>query len=1204
MSKRISLALFLMGLFLSSTKLLAQNATLVIPTAHTNDIQNIVVDRQNTFFYTRDEFKIIMWEVKTLRKLYTFNYINRVLTKDGYDGPKANRLARPSISPDGKIIALTTLQDSMKVYSTVTGVLIASIPKVYTAPAFSADSKSIYFIAHMKNAQDAASGQLVKSFDIRTGIVKDYWALPQLQGEFDEHKYFYPFNDGKIINFYERNYEVLDLDAKKTIVSLDFPETLKQKFRDVNQPLDKFNYEVFPDAGLVNFQAMVKVGAIAQVAIDILAGTAFSYTQHDLQISVRESFRPGNLLVVARSNGTRKQEVFIVGKGNIVEKKVILGYADEIGHAVLINKKNTLIYFGENNQLFKEELGSGKKQSVDRGLPIIAHSSFHRHEKLLSFAGSKYVFAPNSTSGTQTYKSFYTLDLSRAALTLQDTMPSKPLTIVKPLKINADTYLLQYEPIVTTGPSKFFFYNKTNKTLSPFLVNDFYVNMLQKEYNSFIGTPQMFSLGKPETLYYTVEDDIASKDKRYRSHLYRYNLSTKQSQRMFTAALFKSEYGKDWYDPFMGRPKSQMQMVLDQESGLVAVAENNFKGNIKIIDLKSDRVLASHAFAYDSTGFLENQQIKTGNFYDRLFKPHPFLIHQAKKTMQNTFRVMGNEMLYDFDLTSGKTSINKFTEFAKFERFTNIQYYGNNRLTSILVSYTDANTTVVKTIYGPQSFQLANISSPVKAIQFTQNDSTLYTINEDQTINAYNAISGKFYGTLYTFENTADWVFVGIDGRFDGNDGGMKRLYYVQNREVISLDKLFERFFTPNLFARLSAGENFAPIPPVRFKPKPITQIIYAERQRNLTVEDVQIVYINNTGSAEITVKASAPEDKIEEIRLFHNGKVASINPTRNLTVTDNDGVETKKYNISLLPGKNVFRAVSLNSQRTESETDEITINYNAGGNGIVQPPKNTPSVSGQVELIDKEATLHLMVVGINAYTQKINPLSYALPDATAFKNEIEKDAKSILSNVKTYFISDEKANSAGIKNALNQIKQEAKPKDVFIFYYAGHGYIHPDSKEFYLVGSDVTDAGQSLLQNGIPAKTLQDFAVDILAQKQVFILDACQSAGAYEKMMRHDGEQQKSLAVVSRSTGTHWIAASGSTETAKEFGQLGHGAFTYVLLQALQGQASANKMITVNGLKNFLQVRVPELVKRYGGNSQVPSSYGVGNDFPVEILK
>ncbi|RYZ55191.1 MAG: hypothetical protein EOP49_03460, partial [Sphingobacteriales bacterium] len=928
-----------------------------------------------------------------------------------------------------------------------------------------------------------------------------------------------------------------------------------------------------------------------------------SYTQHDLQISVRESFRPGNLLVVARSNATRKQEVIILGKGNTVEKKVLLGHADEIERAVLTSKKNTLIYFGENNKLFKVELGSGKKPSVDRGLPVIVHPSMTREENLLSFTGSKYVFAPSSRGTYETYNSFYTVDLTRAAVSLQDTMPLRPLTTVRPLKIDADRYFLHYQAVGSELPDKFFLYTKSKRSLSPFTLNEFYVNLIKKEHNEFIGTPQMFTLGSPATLYYTAEDNIATKDGRYHHHLYRYDLTTKRAHKIITAAPKKIVYGEDWHDPFVEAPKANKQVVLDKESGLVAVAENNFKGNIKIIDLKTEKVLATTPFAYDSTGFLANQWIKTGSFFDRLFKPHPFLIHQAKKTKNNLFRVLGNELLYEFDLANGKVATTKFTDFTLFERFTNIQYYGNNSLGSVLISYTDANGSVVKTIHGPHSFQLGNISSPVKNIQFTQNDSTLYTINEDQTIAAYSAITGKFYGTLYTFENTPDWVFVGADGRFDGNDGGMKRMYYVQDREIINLDKIFERYFTPNLFARLAAGENFAPIPPMRFKPKPINQIIYAERQRNLTVENDQVIYANTTGSAEITVKATAPEDKVEEIRLFHNGKVASIN-TRNLTVSDNDGVETKRYTISLLPGKNIFRAVSLNSQRTESETDEITVNYTASGTVTPVAPKPNVSVSGTIDQIDKDATLHLMVVGINAYTEKINPLTYALPDATAFKNEIEKDAKSVLTNVKTYFISDAQANSTGIKNALNEIKQNAKPKDVFIFYYAGHGYIHPDTKEFYLVGSDVTDAEQSLLKNGIPAKALQEYAVDILAQKQVFILDACQSAGAYEKMMRHDGEQQKSLAVVSRSTGTHWIAASGSTETAKEFGQLGHGAFTYVLLQALQGQASANKMITVNGLKNFLQQRVPELVKKYGGNSQMPSSYGIGNDFPVEVLK
>ena len=307
-----------------------------------------------------------------------------------------------------------------------------------------------------------------------------------------------------------------------------------------------------------------------------------------------------------------------------------------------------------------------------------------------------------------------------------------------------------------------------------------------------------------------------------------------------------------------------------------------------------------------------------------------------------------------------------------------------------------------------------------------------------------------------------------------------------------------------------------------------------------------------------------------------------------------------------MLNGSNNFRAVALNTQRTESQPDEIVVNYNSGANTT---PVNTNPVNGNevtISPVDKNGTLHLVVVGINQYQNQKMVLNYALADATAFKNELEKDAKSIISTIKTYFVTDNAANKEGFENALNAVKQNAKPEDVFIFYYAGHGVIGKD-KEFYLVPNDVSDLKnvQAELENkGLPAKVLQKYAIDIAAQKQLFILDACQSAGAFNEMLSADGDQQKSIAMVSRSTGTHWMAASGAQQFANEFSQLGHGAFTYVLLEALKGSAAANKQVTVNGLKNYLQLGVPELMKKYSGTLQYPASYGFGNDFPVELLK
>lgn len=250
---------------------------------------------------------------------------------------------------------------------------------------------------------------------------------------------------------------------------------------------------------------------------------------------------------------------------------------------------------------------------------------------------------------------------------------------------------------------------------------------------------------------------------------------------------------------------------------------------------------------------------------------------------------------------------------------------------------------------------------------------------------------------------------------------------------------------------------------------------------------------------------------------------------------------------------------------------------------------------------------MHLVVVGINTYKNPKLNLNYALADATAFKEEIEKSAKSVITNIKTYFVTDAAADKAGITSAIDTVRQNAKAQDVFVFYYAGHGVIAESNKEFYLVPNNVSDlknVDEALKEHGIAAKDLQQYAINIQAQKQLFILDACQSAGAFAEMLSTDGAQQKNIAVVARSTGTHWMAASGAQQFANEFSTLGHGAFTYVLLQALKGEAANDKMITVDGLKDYMQTGVPALMKKYNGSQQTPASYGFGNDFPVEILK
>ncbi|MEO6979257.1 MAG: caspase family protein [Mucilaginibacter sp.] len=673
-----------------------------------------------------------------------------------------------------------------------------------------------------------------------------------------------------------------------------------------------------------------------------------------------------------------------------------------------------------------------------------------------------------------------------------------------------------------------------------------------------------------KNLYYSVDpirDPVRDNEDKA---LIRYNLATKVKQQ-----LFKYTY------------QSEPTLTTDNKT-VISVSKTGENGFIELRDLKTNTITTKIATGKSIAKYVylsaDGKKVAGYSEDDKLLT----IYDVAGGTPASSVK----EFVPDFGLGMGKTLFGMNNSLSLFFATSS---------TGDLVAFNSAN--------GQQVYKIHAHNNSIIQLYFSPDDRLIYTLSEDNTIKLWWAATGKLLGTVFLFKNSNDYVFVDEFGRFDGTPNGIKQLYYLKNRVVIQLDLVYEKYFTPNMFQRMLNGEVFPPFPGGDLNPVPKVRISYAQVTRNLNVVDDKIAtYNNTTGVAEITVNASAENDKVDEIRLFHNGKIVNL-ATRGLFVTDNaTGTDTKKYTINLLPGINSIRAVALNSQRTESKADEISVTYQTGAAPANPPaPANPNNLDAVIANIDKNATLHLVVVGINQYKNPKMSLNYALADATAFKDEAEKDAKTMTPNVKTYFITDEKADKDGILQALKTVQQNAKPQDVLIFYYAGHGVISQKNKEFYLVPNDVTDlknVDEALAEHGIPSKLLQQYAIDIAAQKQVFILDACQSAGAFATLLTNDANQQKSLAVVARSTGTHWIAASGSQQFANEFSQLGHGAFTYVLLKAMDGEAASNKMVTINGLKNYLQVQVPDLMKKYNGTPQYPASYGFGSDFPVEVMK
>jgi hypothetical protein len=443
----------------------------------------------------------------------------------------------------------------------------------------------------------------------------------------------------------------------------------------------------------------------------------------------------------------------------------------------------------------------------------------------------------------------------------------------------------------------------------------------------------------------------------------------------------------------------------------------------------------------------------------------------------------------------------------------------------------------------------------------------------------------KVLGSNYNLTSSCKDVFSDPSARFDAVESSMKSIFLRQGFTIIPLESFYEKLFTPELYKQTIEGKQLEPVEldiKQKIFPTPLVKIISPKSGDSFETENLIL-------EIEVTDQGGG----IDEIKVFFNGKLVD-NTQRGLKpVAENKSKITKTFNLLLGNGVNNIKVVALNNQRTESAPAEIKVSYK---NNEVKKPN-----------------LYLLAIGINKYQNPKYSLNYAVNDANGFVAAIEKNASKIFNEVIKTSIQDDKATKNNITLAINDIKQKAKPEDVFIFYYAGHGVMSVTSAnekaEFYIVPTDVVkmyDDNEGLKSKSISAKMIGDASKEIKAQKQLFVLDACQSGGAVETFAMRGAAEEKAIAQLARSTGTYFIAASGSEQFATEVAELGHGVFTYSLIKSLEGfcKPAEGGKVTVNLLKSCVEDMVPELTKKYKGEAQYPTGYGSGQDFPIGVIQ
>jgi WD40 repeat protein len=501
------------------------------------------------------------------------------------------------------------------------------------------------------------------------------------------------------------------------------------------------------------------------------------------------------------------------------------------------------------------------------------------------------------------------------------------------------------------------------------------------------------------------------------------------------------------------------------------------------------------------------------------------------------------------------------------------------------------------TVYDPEEEQLvfhAQVPARIQAVAFLANPRYLVTAGADNLLRLWDIETKRELCSIALFARDDEWVVTTKDLRFDGSESGLSKMYVVRGADVLPLESLFEQLYTPRLLSTLLAGQKLESptIDVKKLTAAPTIRLELADTTRNLQVEDDGADVETDQAHLRLRASANGGASEVAEVRLYQNGKLVA-------TAAPNATTSVLPVEAALVPGPNAFKAIAVNAQRTESTPHELLVMYRPA-NG-----SNGDAVAGGKSGL----RLHLLVIGVNVYQNPKYNLNYAVADATAVKTQIEKQTRSIFTGINARFILNSEANKSSIVSAFKSMSESAGPRDVFVFYYAGHGVMTSEAKpEFFLVPHDVTQlygADDTLRQKGLSSAELLELSKTMPAQKQLFILDACQSAGALTTVAMRGAAEEKAIAQLARSTGTHWLTASGSEQFATEFQQLGHGAFTYVLLDALSGKAdTGDGRVTVNELKAYLEAQVPEVTQKYKGTPQFPSSYGFGQDFPIAVVR
>ena len=463
------------------------------------------------------------------------------------------------------------------------------------------------------------------------------------------------------------------------------------------------------------------------------------------------------------------------------------------------------------------------------------------------------------------------------------------------------------------------------------------------------------------------------------------------------------------------------------------------------------------------------------------------------------------------------------------------------------------------------------------------------TGSEDGTAKLWDSETGEELATIIP-AGREDWVCICSNGLFDASPKAMEMIYFSAGQELIELEQLKERYYEPGLMDKLLGISD----EPIRSVEGFDTVALYPIVQLEL-----------DSQARELQIELTPRNGGIGPASVFINGKevIPDANPSQGFEKTRSTSilVNLSKFNRYFLQDTLNTISVRACNEAGWLKSPARSVAYRPNFARSKGAPGDTPPSLSFQPL--RDPSLYAIIVGTANYAGTKLDLKFPGKDAAAMAQAIQQAGGQLFEDrVHVRLFTTDTAEvsmhptRSNIKAAFEAFKGQAVAEDILLVYLSGHGITYGDAERaqfYYLtqeIGSiDLSDEGIRKSRT-VSSAEFTKWINDIPAQKQVMIIDACNSGKVVEIL---DGGQKalnssqiRALDRMKDRTGMYVLAGSAADKVSYEASQYGQGLLTYSLLEGMSGlvKLREGKYVDVVQLFEYTRDKVPEMAESIGG--------------------